>query len=141
MRDFRSLKVWEKSHQLTLAVYKATAGFHKDGIESIFMRMDGSDKWANVTEDDLHPHLKARMSQRGVTRREIEQALNEGWKASDTKLGTLGKTIVCHYHAEWEGKFYEEKEITVYYKVIDGHPMLLTVKARYGKNFPRGDLL
>jgi four helix bundle protein len=27
MKDFRSLKVWEKSHLLTLAVYKASAGF------------------------------------------------------------------------------------------------------------------
>lgn len=27
-----------------------------------------------------------------------------------------------------------------YYRVIDGHPMLLMVKARYGKSFPRGDL-
>ncbi len=27
MRDFRSLKVWEKAHQLTLAVYKATRAF------------------------------------------------------------------------------------------------------------------
>jgi len=107
----------------------------------MFKQPDGSDKWINVTEEDLHPHLKARMLQRGVTLREIERALNEGWETSDAKLGTLGKTIVYHYHAEWEGKFYEEKEITVYYKVIDGHFMLLTVKARYGKNFLRGDLL
>ncbi len=27
VRDFRSLKVWEKAHQLTLAVYKATKPF------------------------------------------------------------------------------------------------------------------
>ena len=27
MRDFRKLQVWEKAHQLTLAVYKATATF------------------------------------------------------------------------------------------------------------------
>lgn len=27
MRDFRELKVWEKSHKLTLEVYKATATF------------------------------------------------------------------------------------------------------------------
>ena len=30
MRDFRALKVWEKSHQLALAVYRATATFPKD---------------------------------------------------------------------------------------------------------------
>lgn len=27
MRDFRELKVWEKSHRLVLAVYRATATF------------------------------------------------------------------------------------------------------------------
>ena len=27
MRDYRSLKVWEKGHEFTLAVYKATRGF------------------------------------------------------------------------------------------------------------------
>jgi four helix bundle protein len=27
LRDFRQLKVWEKAHHLTLAVYKATATF------------------------------------------------------------------------------------------------------------------
>jgi four helix bundle protein len=32
MRDFKKLKVWEKAHQLTLAVYQATAGFPKDEL-------------------------------------------------------------------------------------------------------------
>lgn len=27
MRDFRELKVWQKAHRLTLAVYRATQGF------------------------------------------------------------------------------------------------------------------
>ena len=29
MKDFRKLNVWEKSHHLTLAIYKATATFPK----------------------------------------------------------------------------------------------------------------
>lgn len=32
MRDFRELKVWQKGHSLTLAVYKATASFPKEEI-------------------------------------------------------------------------------------------------------------
>lgn len=32
MRDFRELKVWQKAHELTLAVYKATATFPKDEL-------------------------------------------------------------------------------------------------------------
>lgn len=29
MKDFRNLKVWEKSHQLTVEIYKATEKFPK----------------------------------------------------------------------------------------------------------------
>ncbi len=32
MRDFRDLKVWEKSHHLTLAVYKVTTTFPRDEL-------------------------------------------------------------------------------------------------------------
>ena len=32
MKDFRQLKVWEKSHQLALAVYKATKEFPKEEL-------------------------------------------------------------------------------------------------------------
>jgi len=32
MQDFRSLQVWGKGHQLTLALYKATAPFPKDEL-------------------------------------------------------------------------------------------------------------
>jgi four helix bundle protein len=32
MKDFKELKVWEKSHQLTLQVYQVTAKFPQDEI-------------------------------------------------------------------------------------------------------------
>ena len=32
MRDFKSLRVWEKGHQLTLEIYKVTAMFPKDEL-------------------------------------------------------------------------------------------------------------
>ncbi len=32
MKDFRDLTVWSKAHQLTLAAYKATAGFPKEEL-------------------------------------------------------------------------------------------------------------
>jgi len=90
-----------------------------------------------VQEADLHPHLRARMVQRGVTEDEIEKALNDGWEAGDSKPGTSGKVLVLPYHNLWEGEFFEEKEVTVYYKRIDDSVMILTVKARYGTGFPR----
>jgi hypothetical protein len=91
-----------------------------------------------IAQADLHAHLRARMHQRGVTREEIERALNEGWEAADAKPGTPGKVMVFPYEAEWQGQFYQEKEVTVYYKVTDESIILLTVKTRCGRGFPRG---
>jgi hypothetical protein len=90
-----------------------------------------------VTEADLHPHLLARMRQRGVTLEDIELTLREGWQAADARIGTLGKTMVFAYEAEWEGEFYLETEVTVYYRRTEEGIVLLTVKARYGQGFPR----
>jgi hypothetical protein len=46
---------------------------------------------------------------------------------------------VFTYNAEWEGKFFEEKEVTVYYKYKGEQFILLTAKARYGKGFKKGE--
>jgi len=78
------------------------------------------------------------MQQRGITREEIEQTLNEGWEATDAKSGTLGRVMVFRYEAEWEGESYQEKEVTVYCRVTGEKLILLTAKARYGQGFPRG---
>ena len=91
----------------------------------------------HISPSDLHPHLLARMRQRGVTVEEMEETLNHGWEASDVKPGTIGKVMVFDYEAEWEGRFYHEKEVTVYYKLSDVGIVLLTVKARYGAGFVR----
>ena len=62
-------------------------------------------KRIQIAETDLHPHLKARMQQRGVTQAEIELTLNDGWDATDAKSGTQGRGKVFSYRAEWEGRF------------------------------------
>jgi len=52
MRNFRELKVWEKSHQLTLAIYKATAKFPREelyGLTSQIRRCCSSIP-ANISE-------------------------------------------------------------------------------------------
>ncbi len=59
------------------------------------------------------------------------------FEADDAKLGTLGKVVMLPYNGPWESEFFEEKEVRVYYKVINDTIMLLTVKARYGKGFPK----
>jgi len=61
----------------------------------------------------------------------------KNFETDDAKLGTLGKVVVLPYNGPWESEFFEEKEVRVYYKVINDTIMLLTVKARYGKGFPK----
>lgn len=52
MQDFRKLKVWEKSHQLTLAVYRATARFPKDELYGLTsqLRRSCASVAANIAE-------------------------------------------------------------------------------------------
>lgn len=62
-----------------------------------------------IKESDIHHHLQARMQQRGVSIKEIETALNDGWAADDAKEGTIGRTFIFPYNAYWEERFFEEK--------------------------------
>lgn len=39
MKDFRELKVWEKAHQLTLAIYHTTAAFPKEELYGLTSQM------------------------------------------------------------------------------------------------------
>ena len=52
MRDFRKLKVWEKSHLLALAVYRATADFPREEMYGLTsqMRRSGASVPANIAE-------------------------------------------------------------------------------------------
>ena len=52
MKDFRQLKVWERAHQLTLAIYRVTATFPRDetyGLTSQ-MRRAASSIPSNIAE-------------------------------------------------------------------------------------------
>jgi len=52
MRDFRKLSVWQKSHRLTLAVYKATKSFPKEEVYGLTsqIRRSCSSISANIAE-------------------------------------------------------------------------------------------
>ena len=52
MRNFRELKVWEKSHQLTIAVYKASATFPREEIYGLTsqIRRAAASVPANIAE-------------------------------------------------------------------------------------------
>lgn len=91
-----------------------------------------------IKESCIHNHLRVRMKQRGVTKEEIERTINEGYNIDDAKEGTVGKVWVFPYNAYWEGKYFEEKEVTVFFKYKNDELVLLTTKARYGKKFLTG---
>jgi hypothetical protein len=90
-----------------------------------------------MSKVDYHPHLLARMEQRGISTDEIERTLEVGWEATDAKPGTQGKVCVFTFHQEWQGRFYEEKEVRVYYKDAEDDLIILTAVARYGNSFAR----
>ena len=52
MRDFKTLKVWEKSHRLTLAVYEASKTFPRDELYGLTsqLRRSSSSIPANIAE-------------------------------------------------------------------------------------------
>ena len=52
MQDFRELKVWQKAHELTLAVYRATQSFPRDELYGLTsqLRRSASSIPANLAE-------------------------------------------------------------------------------------------
>ena len=52
MQDYRKLKVWEKAHSLTLATYRATAGFPASELYGLTsqMRRSSSSIPTNIAE-------------------------------------------------------------------------------------------
>lgn len=52
VRDFRELKVWEKAHILTLAIYKVTQSFPKEEVYGLTsqMRRSAASIPANIAE-------------------------------------------------------------------------------------------
>lgn len=52
MKDFRELKVWQRAHELTLAVYQVTASFPREELYGLTaqMRRASSSIGANLAE-------------------------------------------------------------------------------------------
>lgn len=67
-------------------------------------------KKIELSEVELPKHLEDRMGQRGITREEVEYALNEGREATDAKAGTLGKVAVFSFQEEWQASIMTRKK-------------------------------
>jgi four helix bundle protein len=52
MRDFRQLQVWEKAHEMTLAVYSSTSSFPKDEMYGLTsqLRRSAASVASNIAE-------------------------------------------------------------------------------------------
>jgi len=52
MKDFKELKVWQRSHQITLKIYKITASFPKEELYGLIsqMRRSSSSVPTNIAE-------------------------------------------------------------------------------------------
>lgn len=138
--DFSSSELFAPSALFAPLRALYPAGFHRlisgatPGVRIYLKREDCYIIAAmRIKESDLHPHIKARMLERGISLKEIRETLEKGRDSKDARVGTSGKVLIYAYNAKWEGKFFEEKEITVYYKYKRGEMVLLTAKARYGK--------
>jgi hypothetical protein len=84
MKDFRSLKVWEKAHCLTLAVYKASGRFPRQELFGLTsqMRRCSASIGANIAEgcgkrrnNEFQRYLQARLA---------------------------NSIIICCWHATWD---------------------------------------
>lgn len=88
---------------------------------------------------DFHEHIRKRLITRGISESEVRSVLDHGWPGTDAQPSAGCRVLVFPFNAAWEGCPYQEKEVTVYFKVVNDELVLLTAKARYGSNFPKGD--
>ena len=101
MRDFRKIQVWEKSHKLTLQLYKITSSFPKEelyGLTSQIRRAAGSIP-ANIaegcgrnTQTELEYHLIL-AHDLGYIDSKVYPALNESINEIKRMLNGFEKTV------------------------------------------------
>lgn len=88
---------------------------------------------------DFSEHFRTRMARRGATPQEVEETLAHGWPCGDARPGAECRVAVFRFEADWEGRWFAEKELTVYFKYDGDQFIFVTLKTRYGAGFPRGD--
>jgi hypothetical protein len=85
-------------------------------------------------------HIQTQMLERGISRDEVVHTLANGWSCGDAHPGTDCRTWVFEFNLQRGRRWYAEKEVTVYFKVLPDGDILLTAKVRYGSGFPRGGI-
>lgn len=101
MQNYKDLRVWSKSHELTLEIYKATMNFPKDELYSLTsqIRRASSSIPANIAEgcgkntsNDFAKYLNISLGSANETEYFILLSKDLGYLSND-KYETLNKLI------------------------------------------------
>ena len=79
---------------------------------------------------EMHPHAIARLAERGVTRAEVERAVNEG-ERFPAKFGRTGFRKDFPFNDYWRGTHYSQKQVEVLAVEEDDGWLVITVISRY----------
>ncbi len=80
----------------------------------------------------IEPHTLERAEERGVSRAEIEDVLENG-DPIPAKGGRLAKARVYSFKQQRLGKYYEQKRVEVIYTTESDQIITITVYAFYGE--------
>jgi four helix bundle protein len=108
MRDFKTLVVWQKAHQLTLAIYEATTNFPKDELFGLTsqMRRAASSIPTNIAEGcgrssdvelarflDIAGGSASELEYQLILSRDLQWLDTESYKRLDDKLDEVKRMI------------------------------------------------
>lgn len=65
---------------------------------------------------DFHEHIRKRLIARNISESEVRSALEHGWPGTDAQPSTGCRVLEFPFNASWEGRHYQEKEVTVYFQ-------------------------
>ncbi len=80
----------------------------------------------------IEPHTLKRAMERGASRDEITETINNGFPVS-AKSGRKAKELVFDFKQERNGKYYEQKKIEAYFIIENNIIITITVYVFYGK--------
>lgn len=75
-------------------------------------------------------HALERMEERGASRHEVRETIREG-ESFDARHGRTAFRRTFLFEGEWNGTYYENKELTVYAADDGGDWIVVTVISRY----------
>jgi hypothetical protein len=79
----------------------------------------------------IDPHTLERAEERGVNEEEIREVLDLGFTVPG-KYHRFGKAKIFEFQREWQGKFYQQKRVEVFYTVERDVIITVTVYVFYG---------